>query len=73
LTDSPGGYRCNFALLFIPGLSATLAGPTPLAAILGGLILQAAGYRVLFLLTLAILLIAQTLASGLPEPRRLSK
>lgn len=52
------------------GLAGTLAGPTTLAAILGGLILQAAGYRILFLLTLGILLIAQTLAFGLPEPRR---
>ena len=52
------------------GLANTLAGPTMLAAILGGWVLQVTSYRFLFGLTLGLLLIVQVVIFGLPEPRR---
>ena len=52
------------------GLSNALSGPAVLAAILGGWILQRTSYAVLFVLTAAVLLVAQFFAARLPEPRR---
>jgi MFS family permease len=52
------------------GLSNTLAGPTALAATLGGFLLQHTSYPTLFLATFGILCVAQVLAWRLPEPRQ---
>lgn len=50
------------------GLANTLSGPVALTGFVGGWILEQAGFRPLFLLTGAILLLAQFVASKLPAP-----
>ena len=52
------------------GLANTLAGPTALAATLGGFLLQRTNYQTLFLVTIGILCVAQVVSWRLPEPRQ---
>ena len=52
------------------GLGNTLAGPTVLAATLGGWLLQHTSYAFLFTVTAGCLLLALVPALRLPEPRR---